>query len=942
MLRSTLRKLLVLGLVPGLLGPAGCGRKFYRKSADEEVGHVLAEKNRNYAWAIDQYHVYPDSRARFGDPTNPDHPPKPPDDPGAFELSPNPQRPGRSGVKYIEGTGYLDLLAVWDEENRARLGRGGAGVVRGQDSEEASEEPPVGPPAPPASTPSYGPQTTEGGPLSSIDRALSLRGKRPYLITVEQAVELGLVNSREFQTRREDLYLTALPVTLERFAFASQFFATEEAVRQRTGSDALLGSTNLWSLNTTGGFTKLFPTGALLLARLANQTVVNLTGDLKHTISETQSTLDLIQPLLRGGGFAVTLEPLTQTERNLLYEVRFYARFRKQFYVFIAGGGDIGRGAQQVIGRNSLASTPGFTAPTQGYLPILLIGAQLANQRKNVAALERLLVQFRDLLEGGLVQQLQVDQVEQNLLNSRNNVLQIELNYRNSLDRLKLQLGLPPEVELELEDTPLRPLSEQFVRNEQVIRQFEEARAAVIQQEELEQGVGALASFLTINPLLPNPAAAAVAARMNAAEVSPGLFAARIRGRAFQALTASSLVEGTEFQKRIQASWPSWIKLSNDQLLERLKRLREEMRQQLLIRDQRETQNLPVSEAVLRRIADIDFEIDVGELEQLLRTYETAPWKDKQAFQERLRTYAVIYQSLVTEFFGLLARVRRERIERLSRDWPELLALRVEDVNLLATDLPEAQTVGARTALANRLDLMNARGQLVDAWRQIAVFANALLGVFNVRYHWNAFTPFGEAQPFNLGGTRQLHQLFLNVELPLVRKLERNDYRAALIGFQRQRRDLMAAEDTAIVGVREEIRQLRVFAENYRIQKRLVELAYLQVENSQEEFSAPPPPTRTTDFSSSANAAALTRQRLDAQNSLLQAQNQLYSTWINYLTTRLELYRDLELMPLDFRGVWIDELANLSSGNKERGTAPGADDRSEQLPPPRTLPPVVP
>ena len=50
-------------------------------------------------------------------------------------------------------------------------------------------------------------------------------------------------------------------------------------------------------------------------------------------------TLDLIQPLLRGGGRAVTLEPLTQVERNLLYEIRNFARFRKTFYVAIAGGG---------------------------------------------------------------------------------------------------------------------------------------------------------------------------------------------------------------------------------------------------------------------------------------------------------------------------------------------------------------------------------------------------------------------------------------------------------------------------------------------------------------------------------------------------------------------------------------------------------------------------
>src|SRR5262249_34148393 len=149
-----------------------------------------------------------------------------------------------------------------------------------------------------------------------------------------------------------------------------------------------------------------------------------------------------------------------------------------------------------------------------------------------------------------------------------------------------------------------------------------------------------------------------------------------------------------------------------------------------------------------------------------------------------------------------------------------------------------------------------------------------------------------EAQPLNFGGSRFRHQLFFTGELPLVRKLERNDYRAALIGYQRARRDVMAIEDATLVGVREEIRLLRVLAENYRIQKRLVELAYLQVENAEDPFRAPPPPAgQQGSVTSAANAAALTRQLLDAQSSLLRAQNQLYQIWINYLTARLELYR---------------------------------------------------
>src|SRR5215469_15895180 len=90
------RRLLCLLVSLGLLaGFGGCTRAFYRKAADREVEDILAEKDKYPAWRIEQFHVYPDPRARFADPTNPDRPPMPPDDPAAYCLSPHPQRPGK-------------------------------------------------------------------------------------------------------------------------------------------------------------------------------------------------------------------------------------------------------------------------------------------------------------------------------------------------------------------------------------------------------------------------------------------------------------------------------------------------------------------------------------------------------------------------------------------------------------------------------------------------------------------------------------------------------------------------------------------------------------------------------------------------------------------------------------------------------------------------------
>ena len=63
------------------------------------------------------------------------------------------------------------------------------------------------------------------------------------------------------------------------------------------------------------------------------------------------------------------------------------------------------------------------------------------------------------------------------------------------------------------------------------------------------------------------------------------------------------------------------------------------------------------------------------------------------------------------------------------------------------------------------------------------------------------------------------------------------------------------------------------------------------------------------------------------------AQNALLSLWITYLNTRLQLYRDLELMPIDNRGVWIDDLATCDVGpGQERSSQPGLSPSGTQGP----------
>ena len=117
----------------------------------------------------------------------------------------------------------------------------------------------------------------------------------------------------------------------------------------------------------------------------------------------------------------------------------------------------------------------------------------------------------------------------------------------------------------------------------------------------------------------------------------------------------------------------------------------------------------------------------------------------------------------------------------------------------------------------------------------------------------------------------------------------------------------------------------------------------------------PPSPTPAGQAAqdTATRAATLTNQLINAQSSLYNAQFQMTTIWITYLNTRLQLYRDMELMPLDYRGVWIDEVdtrecpsaacANPESGKPASGDethGPGGE-RPEQPPQSRSVAPSL-
>ena len=101
--------------------------------------------------------------------------------------------------------------------------------------------------------------------------------------------------------------------------------------------------------------------------------------------------------------------------------------------------------------------------------------------------------------------------------------------------------------------------------------------------------------------------------------------------------------------------------------------------------------------------------------------------------------------------------------------------------------LEDLLQAAVRIALEYRLDLMNARATLYDAWRQIRVVANTLKGVLNINVENNVYTGPYTTNPLAFLSQAKNFSLVLNAELPLVRMNERNNFRTALINYQRAR-----------------------------------------------------------------------------------------------------------------------------------------------------------
>jgi len=248
------------------------------------------------------------------------------------------------------------------------------------------------------------------------------------VINLDQALELAVKNSREYQTQKEQLYLSALTLTGSRYEFTPQFFAN--SAPQISGSPK---GPHIGSVHSQVGVSQLLKTGGSLSVALANDLVRYFTG---KPAGETRNsaisllTVNLSQPLLRGFGANNPLvEQLTQAERNVVYAVRAYNLYQQGFAVDTVNN-YFSLVTQKDIVRNNFRNYTNRVETTR-YLEARAVD----RERKS-----------------------NVDDARTAELGARRDYINSLASYLSAVDSFKLRLGIPLSEELFLDDRDLEEL----------------------------------------------------------------------------------------------------------------------------------------------------------------------------------------------------------------------------------------------------------------------------------------------------------------------------------------------------------------------------------------------------------------------------------------------------------------------------------------------------
>lgn len=234
-------------------------------------------------------------------------------------------------------------------------------------------------------------------------------------VDLDGALRLAAAASREYRARREDVYLKALSFTAERHRFRTQFaLGGTGSIARDEGSSTVTG-------RPEASLSRNLESGGAFVLNLATDFLKSV-GTSPAETARTLLSANLSLPLARGASREVARESLTQSERDVLYELRGFARFQQEFTDRIA----------------------------TSFYRLLQQRDTVANEELTAKSLERVLERSRAFgPEGaGRLPDFEVDQARQDLLRAKDRVVRAQQAFENALDQMKLELGLAPSTVL--------------------------------------------------------------------------------------------------------------------------------------------------------------------------------------------------------------------------------------------------------------------------------------------------------------------------------------------------------------------------------------------------------------------------------------------------------------------------------------------------------------
>lgn len=155
---------------------------------------------------------------------------------------------------------------------------------------------------------------------------------RVVVFDLRNALAYAMHHARELQDAKEDLYLAALDLTLERHLWTPQFSA--QIASDYTDFPDESDTDRALTTVSQAAVRQRLPLGGEISARIIHDMVHQVQDHVAK--GETgQAILDAEIPLLRGAG-RVAYESRYVAERTLIYAVRIFERFRRSFLVDIA------------------------------------------------------------------------------------------------------------------------------------------------------------------------------------------------------------------------------------------------------------------------------------------------------------------------------------------------------------------------------------------------------------------------------------------------------------------------------------------------------------------------------------------------------------------------------------------------------------------------------